>query len=71
MISELERLKHLTSSDRQLLVELRNKLNDIYNYIDVIVAHISELEDIIVNLLNIVDETKEILKEKESELDNV
>lgn len=71
MIDELERLKTLASSDRSLIIEVRNCLDAVYALTYTIVSHIAEIEDVVTDLLALIDEINELLDEKEKELNNV
>lgn len=71
MIDELERLKTLASSDRSLIIEVRNRLDAVYALTYTIVSHIAEIEDVVTDLLALIDEINELLDEKEKELNNV
>lgn len=71
MIDELERLKILASSDRSLIIEVRNRLDAVYALTYTIVSHIAEIEDVVTDLLALIDEINELLDEKEKELNNV
>lgn len=62
-IEEKEKqLKILSSSDRELLIFIRNKIWQLEHSLEAIVQHIAETEDLVVNAFEIIDEIRELLK---------
>lgn len=61
----------LSSSDRKLLIEVRNKLLEICAQLDILVIVLSQVETAVEQLISISDEVEELIKNKEKEMDNV
>lgn len=58
---EDKQLKILSSSDRELLIFIRNKIWELERSLEVIVQNIAETEDLVVNAFEIIDEIRELL----------
>lgn len=63
--------KTLSSSDRELLIEVRERLNYLNTHVDILIRHIALLESVATEALRFSDELSEVLKKFEKEFNNV
>lgn len=66
----VKQYKILSNSDRQLLIEVRERLNYLNSHIDILIRQIALLESVATESLRFLDEIDEVLK-KFGELNNV
>lgn len=66
----VKQYKTLSSSDRQLLIEVRERLNYLNSHVDILIRQIALLESVATESLRFLDEANELLQ-KFKEFENV